>query len=87
MLKYMPNFEKIKIYNYPLPEPIKEITYLYICICNKLPASLIQALIDQGWEVEQISETTGCSQNCGSCKQELEDLVNNKSKKIDIDII
>lgn len=61
---------------------------MYVCVCNKLPENLIKALIEQGWDIHEISETTGCSQNCGSCRKTLEELVEQENKStIPIDLL
>lgn len=41
---------------------------MYVCICNAVPESAIDALVAEGVTCfEEIQAITGCSGTCGSC--------------------
>lgn len=41
---------------------------MYVCICNAVTESQIQALVDHGMNsLEAIQQITGCAGTCGNC--------------------
>jgi len=44
---------------------------MYVCVCNAVTDSDIRKAVDEGVRnMKQLRRTTGCSNTCGSCREE-----------------
>jgi bacterioferritin-associated ferredoxin len=48
---------------------------MIVCVCNALREDAVRVLAEEGLSFEEIQSITGCSGNCGSCREYAEALV------------
>lgn len=49
---------------------------MYVCVCNAVTDSDIRKAVDEGVRnMKQLKRTTGCSNTCGSCREEAFDVL------------
>lgn len=52
---------------------------MYVCICNAVTDTKIKDLLKQGYKKPAIMNMTGCSQNCGTCEELLDEIIEENS--------
>lgn len=45
---------------------------MIICVCHNINESQIKSAIKSGTSREDFQDSTGCTQNCGSCRAKVE---------------
>jgi bacterioferritin-associated ferredoxin len=56
---------------------------MYVCVCNALKEDMVRALAREGYSFSEIQAVTGCAENCGSCHEFAESLVEAEQAQVD----
>ncbi len=55
---------------------------MYVCVCNAVTESQIQALVDNGVNtLEALQQITGCAGTCGNCTDLAEQTIRKASRR------